>query len=375
MKKSLIIFGLVILLVIVIGFISVGIYSRITGNVVEGVGCSDSDGGSNVAEKGTTTWGPIAGKDYNAEDGCDAVGEILSEQYCYYSSGLKGDYSGVNYYTCLYGCEGGACILSEEESAVCTDSDNGRDYFVKGTTESTITFGGTDECWGTFVKEYYCDENGGSPNPTNYDCSVVCCEQYEFGDNKIDVNNYEEISFVYSWMNKGSCSARESLIMDEEWENEKVGRRPVDDDYCEGEKPLYSCENGACVLGTSQASVSSKELIEEGVEEPELSIEEEQASSQSSAEGLEQEKEIEEELSEESCDSGCVLDEECYSFGYRKSGKFCADTGEFVEQLEEDLVCENNFECYSNICVNGKCISGNLFQRFINWFKKFFGGE
>ncbi len=226
MKKSLIIFGFVFLLVMMVGgFVS-----------AQDVTCTDSDGGMNVAEKGTTTWGPINGKYYDASDGCYGSGN--SEHYCYYSANLKGYYSGVNYYGCLYGCreDNGACVLPEGEVVTCTDSDGGRDYYTQGTAESTITMGGTDECDGNYVKEYYCDGGGGAPNPTNYDCSVVCCEQYEYGN--------EIILLGYRWRESGSCSARESLVMDEEFGN--MGRSPVSDSYCEGEKPINSCENGAC---------------------------------------------------------------------------------------------------------------------------------
>jgi len=70
---------------------------------------------------------------------------------------------------------------------------------------------------------------------------------------------------------------------------------------------------------------------------------------------------------------GCLLDQKCYPFGYRKEGRYCSDEGKFVAQLESDNVCENNFECESNVCVSGKCISSSLLEKIINWFKKLFG--
>jgi hypothetical protein len=71
----------------------------------------------------------------------------------------------------------------------------------------------------------------------------------------------------------------------------------------------------------------------------------------------------------------CFLEDKCYPIGYRKSGKYCSDTGQFVAQLESEKSCDNNFECSSNVCVNSNCVSGSFIQRIIEWFKKFFGAE
>ena len=49
---------------------------------------------------------------------------------------------------------------------------------------------------------------------------------------------------------------------------------------------------------------------------------------------------------------GCSLDYKCYPLGYRKSGEYCSDSLEFIRQLPEDLTCENNFECKSNLCLS-----------------------
>ena len=74
------------------------------------------------------------------------------------------------------------------------------------------------------------------------------------------------------------------------------------------------------------------------------------------------------------CKDSCPLDEKCYPFGYRKSGKFCSDNGGFTEQLKGESTCDNNFECSSNVCVSGNCISEGLIQKILNLFKRMFGG-
>ena len=74
------------------------------------------------------------------------------------------------------------------------------------------------------------------------------------------------------------------------------------------------------------------------------------------------------------CKDSCPLDKKCYPFGYRKGGKYCSDNGGFTEQLKGEEKCDNNFECDSNVCVSGKCISEGLIKKVLNWFKRMFGG-
>jgi hypothetical protein len=69
---------------------------------------------------------------------------------------------------------------------------------------------------------------------------------------------------------------------------------------------------------------------------------------------------------------GCELENKCYPLGYRKAGGYCSDSQEFVLQVESGLVCENNFECGSNVCVSGQCVSEGLVDKIISWFKRLF---
>jgi hypothetical protein len=79
-------------------------------------------------------------------------------------------------------------------------------------------------------------------------------------------------------------------------------------------------------------------------------------------------------LTLEECKSGCIYGNKCLPIGVRVKGSYCSIDTILTNQLNSDEVCENNFECKSNVCVNGKCISGSLIQKVINWFKKLFGG-
>ena len=71
--------------------------------------------------------------------------------------------------------------------------------------------------------------------------------------------------------------------------------------------------------------------------------------------------------------NGCMLNEKCYPLGYRNSGNYCSDIeNSFTVELEENSVCENNFECKGNICIDNLCASGNLFQKLLEWIKSLF---
>ncbi len=72
------------------------------------------------------------------------------------------------------------------------------------------------------------------------------------------------------------------------------------------------------------------------------------------------------------CD-GCSKDGKCYPIGYRLGGEYCTPEKNFTTQLPSDASCENSFECGSNVCASGKCISGDLLQMIISWFKRLFG--
>jgi len=79
------------------------------------------------------------------------------------------------------------------------------------------------------------------------------------------------------------------------------------------------------------------------------------------------------------CENSCPLvqrgETKCYPFGYRKSGQYCSDQGDFVNQKGSNKFCENNFECQSNVCVDDQCISQGLIRQIISWFRRLFGGE
>ena len=73
--------------------------------------------------------------------------------------------------------------------------------------------------------------------------------------------------------------------------------------------------------------------------------------------------------------NGCIIGNNCAPVGYRQEGKYCTLNSEFIAQLKADSSCDNNFECSTNLCIDNKCVSSGLWQRFLRWFSRLFGGQ
>lgn len=56
------------------------------------------------------------------------------------------------------------------------------------------------------------------------------------------------------------------------------------------------------------------------------------------------------------CDSGCLLNEVCVPYGTRSAGTFCALTNTFEVQVTQGALCDNDFQCTSNVCSSGTCV-------------------
>ena len=145
--------------------------------------CSDSDGGKDYYVKGiliSELEGFLGEEDYCIdEEGFKYVseGSRVGEWYCQDIND-----GATTSYDCPNGCKDGACV---EEVATCTDSDGGKDYYVKGILISELEgfLGEEDYCIdeegfkyvseGSRVGEWYCqDINDGAT--TFYDCPNGC---------------------------------------------------------------------------------------------------------------------------------------------------------------------------------------------------------
>ena len=65
----------------------------------------------------------------------------------------------------------------------------------------------------------------------------------------------------------------------------------------------------------------------------------------------------------------------CIPFGTRTETQYCDIDKTIKNQKYNEISCNNNYECTSNVCVNSKCIEPNLIQKVLNWFKRLFGGK
>ena len=78
--------------------------------------------------------------------------------------------------------------------------------------------------------------------------------------------------------------------------------------------------------------------------------------------------------------NGCKVDSKCYPFGMRfklnEQSVYCADDTDVYLQKNDDAICENNFQCKSNVCAVGFCTSKigknkGIFSGLLNVFDLF----
>ena len=334
----------------------------------------------------------------------------LGEYYC------QEDRLFVEEYECPNGCEDGACIFD-----TCIDTDEGKNYYVKGNTigyqdDSHTTIMETSDACNTYlggnqftgdsyegegVVEHYCGDNDIVIAPY-YECPNGCRDGACIETIECDFDGDCQVAY-------GEGYTCENGVCIETIECDFDGDCQVA--YGEG----YTCENGACILecidsdggknyyvrgyGTGEDEngyyydnvlegcinvpfpqgdlVNESDYLAEFYCENNLLKFDIHTCPNGCEEGTCLEGNVTDipEDDENYICQGCSFGDKCYPFGYRKSGEYCSDNLEFVTQLGKESVCDNNFECKSNVCVNDECVSGNLIQRIIEWFKRLFGIE
>ncbi len=170
--------------------------------------CTDSDG-KNPSEKGYVDgWmkditGDII-ESFKIYDECSGSGKQINEMWCYDNPDGKGQVRGRMVFDCANGCGWGRC----NKAGKCSDSDYGKNYYIKGTTT---------------VSEAYDD---GSPPGTD-----TCRLSYESDHN------------TYSGDDVDSCDAGENCEIDEYFCDQ--------DDLWHAWGHLmicpYGCSDGACI--------------------------------------------------------------------------------------------------------------------------------
>ncbi len=72
------------------------------------------------------------------------------------------------------------------------------------------------------------------------------------------------------------------------------------------------------------------------------------------------------------CD-GCYDEKKnCLPYGTRTGSDFCDIDGNFYVQLGDKGACKNNYECETNLCIDGECMSKGVWNKFISWLKAIF---
>ncbi|MBD3252649.1 hypothetical protein GF386_02880 [Candidatus Pacearchaeota archaeon] len=126
--------------------------------------CKDSDGGKNFYVKGELDVGCDEGADCGIFYDYCKDDKTLFENYC-----LDGE-PGDKLYECPNGCKDGKCI--EDSESVCKDSDNGKEYWIKG--EVYVSGNSHSDYCKTekILVEKYCLEN--NMQVVEYECPDFC---------------------------------------------------------------------------------------------------------------------------------------------------------------------------------------------------------
>ena len=277
--------------------------------------CIDSDGGKDYYEKGFVEY-KVSGGTARNDDECESE-TVLDELYC------ENGFGEHQIYECPYGCEDGACVkepIIEDTMDSCLDDPS--NYWDQK----------TNKCYPGYSKDSLkdlCLDPDDGKNIYEY--------AHTFGFRSYSSAEDPERDLRIRTGRADGCMSETKL---REHFCTEEGYISFYDTECE-----FECVSGKCV-GTIEEIES-----EEPVEIPENDFETKTIYK---------------------C-SGCELDKKCYPLGYRKSDKFCSENKKFINQLEADSICDNNFECESNLCIDGECLSSGLWQRFLSWLKRLFG--
>jgi len=188
------------------------------------VNCTDSDGGINYFKKGTAVSG--TGK---KTDLCVNTTSIR-EYYCKNNNILQ------IYYGCPSGCSNGACI-NQNNTITCTDSDGGKNYYIKGTCTSTgatapdICLPDSQNPSVIRLNEKYCGTNGCTNEiyicPIGTSCTDGACKAQTYANETVRCDfmpSYNTTHICSS--DKGNCTGINScevFVWGMMWENVSWG--------------------------------------------------------------------------------------------------------------------------------------------------------
>jgi hypothetical protein len=284
---------------------------------------------------------------------CDGNARAISAscQYFGYASGTLGCKSDCtfNFSDCV----------GTGQAYTCTDSDGGLNYFVWGNASlvNAVNFI-NDSCIDkNYLMEGYCPSEGGLVAGQQHFCENGCvngaCVEESNGEScSVDVTGCDlEWKVPVCGVVVSSADGLEELCEIPGNASGSISSGfSFDNTFSCVETNLcpYGCVDGAC-------------------------IEEECSSDPDCEKDHECIANVCVDIEEASCEEGCSINNKCVDVCYRTSDSYCSLNGEVVAQQAENTLCYNGCECESNLCLNGQCVSGTLFQKILNWFTNIFG--
>jgi len=284
-------------------------------------------------------------------------------------------------------------ILASFVSAECTDSDGGKNQYIRG----NVNNGYTDTCvgsvspttgWNMAVNEYYCEND--SVKWEDIKCEgrcfdgacikddvVVSCNDSDSGLDYFTAGHVIKYMSFYEW---DACleGFSKPTLLERYCEN---GEGKSKDVICEG-----GCIDGACIRNDSVQSPANNSpptpiITQNASVQPPISEQNNTSPSNSSSGGGSSGGSSNNTApsgsggggSSSQCSNGCNLNGSCVAFGYRVNNTYCDLNKNFTQQKQASEVCENDFECSTNLCIDNKCVSGNVWQKFLKWISRLFG--
>lgn len=387
-----------ILILSVFSFISAGVFSntfhktQITGEVIDPV-CSDSDNEKDYFTKGTIVGGGVSFVQYDYCLTLTSTGQIdsvsceasnpdcrLHEFYC------ENEIRKSVIVSCEYGCSDGVCnsepFGATSQEPICTDTDNGLNQYLSGKAydPNNVSRYIEDICQNeNYLMEAYCKSGGLILAEQKY-CKYGCKEGrclYANESNKT-FSNCRESDGGAEFYIKGELKTSFSNVSSVD--NCEGDNKTLVEYYCSPtpttETPVMvknyicpeGCSNGACIKIQDMNKTQDKNQTQEQNQTMDKNQTQEQNLNQGQSN-----KNLSSVDTGVNCEFGCFIEGKCYAFGYRKMGKYCYENNTFIPQLTNEVYCENNFECRSNLCIDDECVNQGAFTRMMNWFKNSLG--
>jgi len=324
------------------------------------VSCLDSDGGEDYSEFGSVTGKDIVSEEFITEsDIC--LGNILVEKSC------RNGYLVDNFFECPYDCEDGACLSIDCSVEVGNESLCGETYY--NSTGSYCNIDGT--------KYNLADDN---VSICELGCSAGICEVATCSDN--DVGDYENVTSSSANDSLGNviedscdgdtlkeavCVEGEVDTVDYECEFGCEEGRCLGESSCEDsdgglnyfEKgQTTSCVGDDCIIGENESCLDNEILWESYCGKNDEIVFQQFMCPEGCVNGA---CNIPEEKPKATCDPVVIGGPEIKP-GIRLlvngTLSYCDPfTLDYIIVKSADEDCTNDYECESNVCIEGKCSS------------------